>query len=234
MPTRKPAGLVLAWCANGMVTSQFVDSLANTFMDEIPELKHGGTINLIAGPGISGARNRMVREFLTHPSGAEWLLMIDSDMVWHPHHIRRLLEVADPMHRPVVGGLCFGGGRDGNFFPTMYVLVDDAEGHPEMGRCEKYPDAAVVKVDGTGAAFMLMHKSALEAVRREYPEPHPWFQETVWYGKEMGEDLTFCLRLNTLGLPLHVDTSVKIGHVKHFVLTEDHYQSKVSDGSQRQ
>ena len=42
----------------------------------------------------------------------------------------------------------------------------------------------------------------------------PFFQETQNGPDPVGEDLTFCLRLASLGIPVHVHTGVKIGHHK--------------------
>ena len=39
-------------------------------------------------------------------------------------------------------------------------------------------------------------------------------------GSSYGEDIAFCVRLNHLGIPLHVHTGVHIGHVKTTVLDE--------------
>ena len=73
----------------------------------------------------------------------------------------------------------------------------------------------------TGAAFLLIHRSALKAMaERNFNEAFPFFQETQNGDKPVSEDLTFCLRLASLGIPVHVHSGVKIGHHKTYVITE--------------
>jgi hypothetical protein len=47
----------------------------------------------------------------------------------------------------------------------------------------------------------------------------PWFRETpVGPMALMGEDMTFCLRCAAAGIPVHVHTGVKAGHMKTTML----------------
>jgi Predicted glycosyltransferases len=54
---------------------------------------------------IAGGRNDVVLDFLK--SDSPWLWWVDTDMGFEPDVVERLLEAADPVERPVVGGLCF-------------------------------------------------------------------------------------------------------------------------------
>jgi hypothetical protein len=48
----------------------------------------------------------------------------------------------------------------------------------------------------------------------------PWFKE-VPVGAPlalMGEDLTFCLRCQAAGIPVHVHTGIQVGHMKPVML----------------
>jgi len=74
-----------------------------------------------------------------------------------------------------------------------------------------------VKVSATGAACLLMHRDALELVRKTSNDPAaPWFRETSVGAPLalMGEDMTFCLRCQAAGIPVHVHTGVRAGHMK--------------------
>lgn len=153
--------------------------------------------------------------------------------------------------RPVLGALCFAltQGEGQNIIPTIY---GSAQGQ-QMIRYNGYPQDTIVQVIGTGAACLLIHRSVLEAMRdkrwdeemeaayREqsggipssrplgslvYPPPWPWFAETITganWGDSISEDLTFCLRAAQCGFPIHIDTSIKTGHVKPVVIDEDAY-----------
>ncbi len=85
----------------------------------------------------------------------------------------------------------------------------------------------MVQCAGTGAAFILIHRRVLEAMRdRGFNAAFPWFQETELAGKPAGEDLTFCIRAGILGFPIFVDTSIHIGHHKSTVLDHETFQAQ--------
>ena len=184
---------------------------------------------------ISGARCGVVKDFLAHPAEPEWLWMIDSDMTFADDILERLLATADPISRPIVGALCFGvgpmkiNGKDYfnaeystlyKPFPTIYTLDDDGK----MQHWQTYMENTVQPVNSTGAACLLVHRSVLADPRwTEDGHPFPWFREAVLHGKPCSEDHFFCLKAGKLGYPIVVDTSIKTGHVKTFVVDEEMY-----------
>jgi hypothetical protein len=90
----------------------------------------------------------------------------------------------------------------------------------------------VYRCSATGAAFLLVHRSVIQGIAdRKYNEAFPWFQETEMSGNPAGEDITFCLRAELLGFPVHVDTSVKVGHHKSQLLTEDLFKAQQEEGA---
>ena len=180
----------------------------------------GRVIAVRSGPMIDKARNDICREFLKHEDNPDWLLMVDTDMVWQPQDLRRLFEAADENERPIIGGLCFAGAA-GDMWPVM--LVFDAEGNIRL--VKQYPVNAPCKVDATGAAFLLIHRGVLEKMQANIgmEHPAPWFAFS-YHGKiPYGEDVTFCLRAQSIGYPIYVHTGVKIGHMKTRPLNEAAY-----------
>lgn len=216
---------VLGYVHPGQVSAQFMQSVMDLFIADENRgsrsrlVRRGAILAVGSGPRIASARNDVVRGFLR--TSAEWLLMVDTDMVFTPADVDALFQVADPVERPLVGGLCFGGGRAGIVFPTLYVLQPPIDGAPPVRVVENYPDDALCRVDATGAAFLLGHRSVYEPMGEHYGEPAPWFVEgTVYHGLSFGEDWAFCMRAKDMGVPLYVHTGVKIGHMKAQVLDE--------------
>lgn len=174
---------------------------------------------------VSSSRNSLTTQFLDN-TAADWLLWIDADMQFDHNALELLLASADPVERPIVGGLCFGMTQ-GRLFPTIYQWVRTDDGKVTTYRVGDYPDNTVVQCAATGAAFILIHRRVLEAMReREFNAAFPFFQETELDGQPAGEDLTFCIRAGLLGFPIHVDTGVKIGHHKSIVLDHDMFQAQ--------
>lgn len=235
MSTGSGATLV-AYLHPNQVTHSFSDSLMRLVAYDSTEgsgsvIASGGPLMMRCGTGgIVEARNMVMEHFLDK-SGAEWLFMIDSDMGFAPDTVDRLIEAADPVERPVVGGLCFAvrevmpDGLQGykvRPVPTLYNFARLADGEIGFTPQRSYPRNALVKVAGTGAACLLVHRSAAEKVRAEYANG---FFDQVKYanGKPVGEDLSFCYRLGTVGVPIHVHTGVKTNHYKSMWFGEEEF-----------
>ncbi len=180
--------------------------------------------------GIVAGRNSVAAKFLD-ATDCEWLFMVDSDMGFAPDTVDRLIASADPEERPVVGGLCFSLRRDtaGEFYGQKYVVVptcyeyvdtDDEIGFRSM---VDYPRNAMVQVGGTGAACLVVHRSVLERLRERIGDH--WFDHVTHpSGTVFSEDLSFCIRLAALDIPLFVNTAVRTTHDKGGVfLDEDEF-----------
>lgn len=185
--------------------------------------------------GLVAARNSVVRAFLDGP--ADWLLWVDSDMGFDEDAPYRLLQVADPVERPIVGGLCFVNreyAHDGMMgfrtrpVPTLYDWREDTDGVPKFLSNPMYPVNALVRTAATGSAFVLIHRSVFERMAQT-AEGDPKFGE--WYdrirghdGKHLGEDVSFCARAGLLDIPVFVYTGVRTTHFKNIWLGEaDHW-----------
>jgi GT2 family glycosyltransferase len=212
-----PEHAVIGYVHGGTVRAEFLASLlAITRRGVTPA---DDVIAVGSGPNISRGRNLVVTGFL-EDHDAPWLFMCDTDMSLPRDTIDRLIAAADPQDRPVVGGLCFTENPGGDKpLPTMYELVEDGDGRLVFARHESWPDDGLVRVTATGAACLLAHRDALEAVGKTSGCPAaPWFRESVVGESLIGEDLTFCLRLGAAGIPVHVATGVKAGHMKTTML----------------
>lgn len=178
--------------------------------------------------GIVQARNDTAHGFLTQ-TDSDWLFWVDTDMGFAPDSVDRLLEVADPVERPVVGGLAFmmremgpdgAGGMQVQPMPTLFGWknVGDVSGFDVM---RDYPRDEVVPVAGTGSAFLLIHRSVLEAIEAQYGRS--WYSPVNNDGNWLSEDLSFCMRCHAVDKPIYVHTGVKTSHLKSLWLDERVY-----------
>lgn len=183
--------------------------------------------------GIVDARNKAVEEFLTERD-APWLFWVDTDMGFAPDTVDRLVEAADPKERPIVGGLCFTQrevGADGmggwrcTAVPTIFDWVHAQDQQGFAVRWD-YPDNTVVKCSGTGAACVLVHRSVYERIFAKYGAS--WYDRAFnpSMKQETSEDLSFCMRALSLGVPVHVHTGVKTSHQKTVWLSENEYRAQ--------
>jgi len=235
-----PGKVAVGFCyGQGTFTPQFAASYrmvlardAATKRRLIHEFGHEAS-----GVHVPTARCRIVASFLK--SKAEWLWMVDTDATFGDGILEQLLKSADAKSRPIVGGLAFGvrGVKDANgepvrnevgaspleLFPTLYVW--DEKGTQAI---RHYPLNEVVQVNATGAHCLLIHRTVLADTRwTEDGHPLPWFRTGVRLGQEVSEDQFFCIKAQSFGYPIFVDTAAKTGHVKTFVADEDLYLAQM-------
>lgn len=189
--------------------------------------EHGGRLTNYGavrtpGYGIPESRNHLAAKTLE--LGAEWLFFVDADMGFRVDTLERLLAVADPKERPVVGGLCFAYkdiGMDLEYqsvrnapIPTIYDF-QDGNYHARL----HYPAGQLIPVAATGAACLLIHRDALAAV--EALDGTNWFTRIVGpNGDLMGEDISFFDRLRRCNIPSFVHTGVRTTHHKEIHVAE--------------
>lgn len=189
--------------------------------------ENGQYVRKVSGTmGVAAARSEIAAYFLAH-TDAEWLFMVDSDMGFADDTVDRLVASAQANSVPVLGALAFAQKvdtdvRPGQFgavrmriTPTLYTYLERPNGERGFQAITKYRRDAFQHVAGTGAACLLVHRSALEAVG---PDPFMPVTDPRAGGngtpRTFSEDLSFCIRVQAAGLSMGVDTSIKTTHYK--------------------
>jgi hypothetical protein len=156
--------------------------------------------------------------------------------VFKPDLLDKLLSAADPAERPVVGALTFlylelgTDGMGGMVNQPRPVILDWATVGDEQGFLARasYPVNTLVRCAATGSAAILIHRSVFERMERA-----PEVAGQLWYdrlpshdstpGRMMGEDVSFCVRLGALDIPVWVHTGARTSHHKSTWVTEASY-----------
>lgn len=164
------------------------------------------------GVTIEQARNDLTSHATSYVPGATHVLFVDSDMVFPPDALQRLLA----HDKPVVGGLCFN--RRPPYAPIVMRVnhPDWQEEEGPLGHVYNYPKDQLVEVDATGAAFLLVNVDVFSATYSGIPSRPGWFDRLPG----MSEDFSFCVRANQCDLQVFVDTSLRLGHIGKIVVDE--------------
>jgi hypothetical protein len=219
----------------GTVATCFADSREGVMFNDafgVRRLMHKfGQIGKRCGSGgIPDGRNALAQAVLD--SDVEWLFMVDADMGFRADAMERLIDAADPVLRPVMGGLAFAHKQDGKSpsgvpkyrpCPTLYDYhqLDDSVGF--IPRFD-YKRNTVQEVSATGAAIILIHRSVLQTVADKYGPI--WFDPIRHPKANFSEDLSFCIRLAACDITMFVDTGVRTSHDKGGVVhDEDSYDT---------
>lgn len=230
----RPGTVALGYLDDGTWKAQFGLCRSNLLMRDLvgdQKITCNKELRITAHAGSLGAaRNQMVRSFLDDTE-AEWLFIVDSDMGFEDDTVDRLLASADPVERPIMGGLCFAltSRKDSTWraprydiIPTVYEyirIMREGEEY-EVGFVENagYDRNAVNQVAATGAACLLVHRGVFTSMREALGDN--WFSPLTHATGEKGsariysEDFSFFIRCLQLKIPAFVDTSVKTDHLK--------------------
>lgn len=163
---------------------------------------------------------------------AKYVLLVDTDMVFPADAIQQMKA----HQKPVVSALATS--KVAPFAPNMYRKEEMGEWSPVL----KWEDNALIEVDCVGGAFMLVETDVFRNIRppwyssppvrwhfmmkevRRLFEPDCDVDEIVkairrthllYEGSpaSLGEDYFCSERIRDAGYPIHVDTSMKIGHI---------------------
>jgi hypothetical protein len=234
----RPDAVALAYVHSNEVAYSWHYCVWRLWLEDLrrhQRIGRGGVIAIRTNAGqLVSARNKAVQEFLA--SDVPWVLWLDTDMGFQADLLERLLEVADPVDRPIVGALCFSqrelgpdgmGGYHTMPTPTVMDWINPEQTPDGVGGFDvrfDYPPDRVVRVAGTGSAAILVHRSVYERVALKYGAE--WYHRVPARDGSVGEDLSLCMRATALDIPIHVHTGVKTTHAKTIWLSEVDFQER--------
>lgn len=192
-----------------------MDTVAAGFAQSLATLNKVGqcSVSFICGSLIYDARNKLAAQAIKME--ADYIMWFDSDMIFEPDALFKLLETAVTEDAHIVSGLYFR--RSAPYTPVAFqdltIKDDKAEWTDYKGELE-----GVHKVGGVGFGCVLVDAQVI-------------FECFGKYGTcfspigQVGEDLSFCHRAKELGYDTFLDCNVKCGHVGHLIVTQDMYQA---------
>lgn len=216
------------------ITGAFAASLDQLVDRDGPAMLEWPPIRVQSGFDVWKGRN-LATEHFRRNSEADWLWMLDDDMGFAPHCLDLLLEAADPDLRPVIGGLCFTqratgftelNGQRFEIYPTLYRFGQKPDGTRSFHHWTDgaLPKETVVKVDATGAACLLIHRSVIDAF-------DDWWTPVTIDGELQSEDLSFCLRCAAAIIPVYVHTAAQTTHRKTIWLDRETWEAQQDHAS---
>lgn len=194
-------------CLN-KIDARFFKSFLAMMFHRIPNVEY--TYSVTIDSLTYTARDTLAQAALD--MGSDYVLWIDSDMVFPADSLERLLA----HDKDMVTALYFK--RRGDHAPVIYSGMDENGG---VLTCSDYPrDGSLFKVWGCGFGMVLMKT---EVIRRTVKETnglafHPF--------TNMTEDLSFCYRWNQAGGEIWCDGSLKLGHMGEREFTEEDWNGK--------
>lgn len=186
-----------------------MDMVATGFAQSLAMLQKGGNETAImfeVGSLIYEARNKLAKQAIA--MGADYTMWFDSDMIFKPDTMVRLLAHDAPM----VSGAYFRRSP-----PYHLVAFDECDAETRKWSDLDLP-TKTVQCGGVGFGCVLVKTEVLFEVAARYKT---WFEPVNGFG----EDLSFCWRARQCGYDILLDPTVTCGHVGHIVVNEDFYKA---------
>lgn len=147
--------------------------------------------------------------------GADYVLWLDSDMVFAPDILERLFADYSAGKGDIISGLYFR--RVAPFKPVLFSAVESTAEGPFTAEPESIPDD-VFEIAGCGFGCVLMPTGVLMDVIGKYGNPFDPING-------MGEDLSFCWRARQCGYKIVCDPAISLGHVANMVVDRSFFDS---------
>ena len=185
-------------------------------------------VSIVANSLVYQARNQLALKAIDE--GYDYVLWLDSDMVFASDTLTRLLDDAEKYKVDYVAGLAFWRHKPTN--PVIYKRVlwgQNKDGTIEHGAeiWKDYPKDKFFEIGGSGMGCVLVRTSVIRKVAETFKcspfEPMPF----------MSEDLSFCWRLARLGFPMYCDSRIKVGHVGQYIFDEAFYLEQENENTGR-
>ena len=194
-----------------MVSARFAQSLAT--------LKKVGksAVSFYIGSLIYDSRNRLASTAIQME--ADYILWLDSDMVFGSDILERMMKVLDEHPEiDVLSGLYFRRGHP--FTPVLFSKLEvDANGQLEWADYNDIPDD-IFEVAGCGFGCVLMRTEMLLDIAAK-EGGGVWFSPLA----NAGEDCAFCMRARENGYKIYCDPSVELGHMAYAPITRKFYEA---------
>ena len=214
--------IVVAWlpqpiCGTTVVQQGFFDSFVKFVTHDGFNRKVFGGYTVVNTGYIASARDKCCTHFLS--TDHEWLLFLDWDITYTPEDIYALLDSADPIERPIIGGVyvTFMGADPVTLRPCFMIETEQQEYTAAAG----ITVGEIVQCSSIGMGFTLIHRSVLEKMTEVFKDD-PWH----YFGHDIiadtqdghlvrcGEDMTFANRVRGLGFTIWANCGVMLGHTK--------------------
>lgn len=166
------------------------------------------------GSLVYNARNELARQAIK--SEADWVLWLDSDMVFEPDLLKKMLKVCEENDIDFLTGLCFR--RKPPYTPTLFDRLDKMEHGASYTTIMSVPEGRF-KVGGCGFAGVLMSTDVLLSVAARFGgrmfDPLEGF----------GEDVSFCWRARQCGYEIWCDSDIELGHIGSMIVTREFFEA---------
>lgn len=187
------------------VPAQFAQSLA--VLNKVEEC----AVAFQMGSLIYTSRNDLAKMAIQNE--CDYVLWLDSDMVFAPDTLKKLLENRDKAD--IITGIYYR--RVSPYTPVLFDHLEIDGQKCTWNNIDKLPDTNdLFDIEGCGFGCVLTPTSVFLNVIEKFGNMFAPIGN-------VGEDLSFCWRARQCGYTIKADPRVKCGHVGHYIIDKKFY-----------
>ena len=203
-----------------------MDMVSARFAQSLTTLRKVGqcTVSFLIGSLVYDSRNKLAG--LAMQMDADYIMWFDSDMVFQPDTLERMMDVMDKHPEvDILSGLYVRRGAP--FTPVIFSKLEVNEhGELDWDDVEHLPDE-LFEVAGCGFGCVLMKTDCLYEIAAK-ENGGMWFTPIAG----AGEDCAFCIRARNAGYKIYCDPNISLGHMAYTPVTKDFYKAVKEEGNQ--
>lgn len=200
--------IMLAVPCMDQVPTQFCQSLA--LLQKVGEC----TLTMQAGSLIYTSRNNLATKAIQ--AEADYVLWLDSDMVFAPDTLARMLDTAVERDIDILTGLYFR--RVPPYSPVLFDRLDIKKNDVcSWSEFETIPEE-LFEVGGCGFGCVLVNTEVFLSVQSQFNNMFSPLGNN-------GEDVAFCWRARQCGYKIWCDPSIICGHIGKVVIDDKFYKA---------
>lgn len=196
-----------------------MDMVSARFAQSLTTLKKVGqcTVSFLIGSLVYDSRNKLAG--LAMQMEADYIMWFDSDMVFQPDTLERMMDVMDKNPDiDILSGLYVRRGAP--FTPVIFSKLEVNEhGELEWDDVVNIPDEPF-EVAGCGFGCVLMKTDCLYEIASK-ENGGMWFTPIAG----AGEDCAFCIRARESGYKIWCDPRIELGHMAYAPVTREFYDA---------
>ena len=201
---------------NTFIAIPCMDQVPAQFCQSITTLHRVGDCRVAfqIGSLVYTARNQLAASAVE--ANADWMLWLDSDMVFNPDLLERMFARAKELDADFITGVYYR--RVEPYSPVLFESLEIVEdGKNTWSHVHDIPDHPF-EVGGCGFGAVLLNTQVIFDVLGK-------FDRLFTPIDGMGEDLSFCWRARQCGYKIIADPTLPIGHIGHTMITKAHWQA---------
>ena len=199
-----------------MIAIPCMDTVQTEFVRSLVSMRYVGEVQFIFTECslVYHARTNLCR--MAMEAGADYVLWLDSDVVFQPDMMERLME--DIQGKDMVTAVYHA--RRAPFRPVIWKTIKTGllPADAIVEQYDDYPTDGLFEIDGCGFGAVLMKIGVIRDVAET-------FHQTFSPVPGLGEDLSFCVRARSCGYKIWCDPSLQIGHKGSMIINQDTFRA---------